>query len=125
MVAMSASETMADQKSFYVAVSRARDDISLITDDAERLAERLQEQTGQKISALEAWVDAERDRATIRDDHDERDTKAERDDAERPEQDRDTDDTNKTIETETRELYRQDREAVAQLINTERGDFER
>ena len=125
MVAMSASETMADQKSFYVAVSRARDDISLVTDDAERLAERLQEQTGQKISALEAWVDAERDRATIRDDHDERDTKAERDDAERPEQDRDTDDTNKTIETETRELYRQDREAVAQLINTERGDFER
>jgi hypothetical protein len=122
---MSASETMADQKSFYVAVSRARDDISLITDDAERLAERLQEQTGQKISALEAWVDAERDRATIRDDHDERDTKAERDDAERPEQARDTDDTNKTIETETRELDRQDREAVAQLINTERGDFER
>jgi hypothetical protein len=98
---MSASETMADQKSFYVAVSRARDDISLITDDAER------------------------DRATIRDDHDERDTKAERDDAERPEQARDTDDTNKTIETETRELDRQDREAVAQLINTERGDFER
>jgi hypothetical protein len=74
---------------------------------------------------LEAWVDAERDRATIRDDHDERDTKAERDDAERPEQACDTDDTNKTIGTETRELDRQDREAVAQLINTERGDFER
>lgn len=56
IVAMSSTETMADQKAFYVAVSRARDDITLVTDDPERLAARLGAQTGEKITALEACV---------------------------------------------------------------------
>ncbi|RYG90081.1 conjugative relaxase [Loktanella sp. IMCC34160] len=61
IVAMTANETLADQKNFYVAVSRARDEITLVTDKPEDLARRLEEQTGQKITALEAWIDAEKD----------------------------------------------------------------
>ncbi len=69
LVAMSASETLANQKSFYVAVSRARDNVSLATDDAAALAERLERQTGQTTPALEAWIAArlERDREVMKD----------------------------------------------------------
>ena len=42
------------QKSFYVEISRARDRAELVTDDAERLRERLETATGERISALEA-----------------------------------------------------------------------
>ena len=64
IVAMSATETLADQKSFYVAVSRPRDSVTLATTDVAALAERLERQTGQTIPALEAWLAArlERDR---------------------------------------------------------------
>ena len=41
------------QKSFYVEISRARDRAELVTDDAERLRERLETATGERISALE------------------------------------------------------------------------
>ncbi len=41
------------QKAFYVAVSRARDGVSLITDDAGQLKDTLSSQTGEQISALE------------------------------------------------------------------------
>ena len=41
------------QKSFYVEISRARDRAELVTDDAQRLRERLETATGERISALE------------------------------------------------------------------------
>ncbi len=41
------------QKSFYVEISRARYRAELVTDDAERLKEHLEEATGERISALE------------------------------------------------------------------------
>ncbi len=62
IIAMTANEQLANQKSFYVAASRARDEITLITDDPEKLAERLEAQTGEKINALEAYVEAEKTR---------------------------------------------------------------
>ncbi len=62
IVAMSSNETLADQKSFYVAVSRARDDVHLNTDDAHQLADRLTKQTGQTLPALEAWLAARLER---------------------------------------------------------------
>ena len=60
VVAMTANEQLANQKSFYVSVSRARDDVTLITDNAEKLANRLEAQTGEKISALEAYIEAKK-----------------------------------------------------------------
>ena len=62
IIAMAANEQLATQKSFYVAASRARDDITLITDNPEKLAERLEAQTGEKINALEAYVEVEKAR---------------------------------------------------------------
>ena len=41
------------QKSFYVEISRARYRAELVTDDAEKLREHLEEATGERISALE------------------------------------------------------------------------
>lgn len=74
LVAMSATETLANQKSFYVAVSRARDTVSLATDDAAALAERLERQTGQTTPALEAWLAArlERDKEAMKMDREDR-----------------------------------------------------
>jgi conjugative relaxase-like TrwC/TraI family protein len=54
IVAMGANEYLADQKNFYVGISRAKDQATLFTDNYEKLAERLEKQTGEKISALEA-----------------------------------------------------------------------
>lgn len=56
IIAMNANENLADQKSFYVAASRARDEVILKTDDVTQLATRLEKQTGQTVPALEAWV---------------------------------------------------------------------
>ena len=49
------------QKSFYVQISRARDRAELVTDDAERLRERLETATGERISALEGIAPAMRE----------------------------------------------------------------
>ena len=46
------------QKSLYVEISRARDRAELVTDDAERLRERFETATGERISALEGIVPA-------------------------------------------------------------------
>ena len=48
------------QKSFYVEISRARDTAELVTDDAGKLKERLEQATGERISALEG-IGAARD----------------------------------------------------------------
>ena len=42
------------QKTFYVEISRARDQAELLTDDRSRLKERLEGATGERIAALEA-----------------------------------------------------------------------
>ena len=45
------------QKSFYVEISRARDRAELVTDDAKALRERLEDATGERLSALDAIGD--------------------------------------------------------------------
>ena len=45
---------LTNQRSFYVAISRARDRAELVTDDAWRLADHLEKATGERISALDA-----------------------------------------------------------------------
>ena len=47
------------QKSFYVEISRARDRAELVTDDAEKLKEHLEQATGERISALEGIAGGE------------------------------------------------------------------
>ena len=44
---------LTNQKSFYVAISRARDHAELVTDDARKLSEQLERATGERISALD------------------------------------------------------------------------
>ena len=43
-----------NQKSLYVAISRARDRADLVTDDPKRLADQLERATGERIAALDA-----------------------------------------------------------------------
>ena len=50
----SGNRELVNQKSFYVAISRARDAAELVTDDPERLADQLQRATGERIAALDA-----------------------------------------------------------------------
>ena len=45
---------LADQATFYVEVSRARDEAVILTDNREQLAETLEERTGLRMTALEA-----------------------------------------------------------------------
>ncbi|MCP4526816.1 MAG: hypothetical protein GY833_13045, partial [Aestuariibacter sp.] len=45
---------LTDQKAFYVEISRARDNATLITDDKTLLHQTLAEKTGERIAALEA-----------------------------------------------------------------------
>jgi conjugative relaxase-like TrwC/TraI family protein len=61
LIGMSASEQLVSQKSFYVAISRMRDEAVLLTNDASGLARRIEEQTGERPTALESWLKAERD----------------------------------------------------------------
>ena len=45
---------LVNQRAFYVAISRARDAAHLVTDDAHRLADRLERATGERLAALDA-----------------------------------------------------------------------
>lgn len=54
MVAMLSKEHLSTQKSFYVSLSRMRDTVTLYTDDAGKLAQKIREDTGERIDALEA-----------------------------------------------------------------------
>ena len=67
------------QKSFYVAISRARDRAELVTDDAMRLAKHLENATGERVAALDAARDLRTDVAASVDKSPERGTKRERD----------------------------------------------
>ena len=53
---------LADQATFYVEVSRARDEAVILTDNREQLAETLEERTGLRMTALEAVGEMTRER---------------------------------------------------------------
>ena len=55
---------LANQQTFYVEISRARDEAIIVTDNREQLAETLEENTGEVLTALEA-VDERPDMAEI------------------------------------------------------------
>ncbi|MHB1569139.1 MAG: ATP-dependent DNA helicase, partial [Solirubrobacteraceae bacterium] len=52
-VLRSGQENLADRSRFYVAISRGREGAVIVTDDRQKLAERLQINTGQRQTALE------------------------------------------------------------------------
>ncbi len=60
---------LADQATFYVEVTRARDEAVILTDSREQLAETLEERTGLRMTALEAVGErvAEREREIVPD----------------------------------------------------------
>lgn len=53
-IAESQRSYLTSQKNFYVTISRARNKVTLIMDDKQKVAEKLHEFTGEKISALES-----------------------------------------------------------------------
>lgn len=53
-VAESYREYLTNQKSFYVTISRARNKVTLVLDDKQKVYDKLLEFTGEKISALES-----------------------------------------------------------------------
>ena len=61
IVGMSATETLSTQKSFYVNISRARDSVHLVTTDVKKLAETIQQNTGERPTALDAYAQKQRD----------------------------------------------------------------
>ena len=62
LIGLSSSERLATQKAFYVAVSRMREEAILITDDVGALGKRITAQTGERPTALDSWIKAERER---------------------------------------------------------------
>ncbi|TRD17776.1 hypothetical protein [Palleronia caenipelagi] len=58
---MGPDEALTSQKSFYVQISRARDEALLFTSDSDKLAARIQETTGVRQDALSTWRDAMKD----------------------------------------------------------------
>ncbi len=62
IVGLSSAEQLATQKSFYVAISRMREEALLVTDDAAALAKRIEANTGDRPTALESWLKAEKER---------------------------------------------------------------
>lgn len=65
IMALSSGEHFANLKSFYVGVSRSVDDFELVTDNVAKLKERVTEQTGETPTALEAYVEAARERGEM------------------------------------------------------------
>lgn len=59
IVAMRATERLATQKSFYVEISRARDEALLLTEDPDRLAKTIARETGIRPTALETWLEGQ------------------------------------------------------------------
>lgn len=53
IAAMPSSSILSNQKSFYVDISRAREEITFITDDVERLNRNLKANTGEQLNALD------------------------------------------------------------------------
>jgi hypothetical protein len=65
IMALSSQEHFANQKSFYVGVSRSVETFALVTDNVEKLMERITAETGAVPSALEAYVEAAKERSQI------------------------------------------------------------
>ena len=61
IVGMMDGERLSTQKSFYVGLSRARDEVVLITTNAGKLADRIQKETGERPAALDAYEQRLRD----------------------------------------------------------------
>ncbi|WP_323777868.1 MobF family relaxase [Leisingera sp.] len=57
IVAMRSTERLATRKSFYVEISRARDEAILLTEDPERLSRTIERETGLRQTALDTWMD--------------------------------------------------------------------
>ncbi|MEX0303143.1 MAG: C-terminal helicase domain-containing protein, partial [Leisingera sp.] len=55
--AMRSTERLATRKSFYVEISRARDEAILLTEDPERLSRTIERETGLRQTALDTWMD--------------------------------------------------------------------
>ena len=125
ILVMGSNEALTSQKDFYVGVSRMRDEVVLVTDNAERLSERLEKQTGVQITALDAYLEEAKGRlsekATPQDKS--RDDEIERNAAKVPEQENEAKDgpknTIKAVENNEREREKtlSDYEAIAQIIN--------
>ncbi|MBF9052428.1 conjugative relaxase [Roseobacter sp. HKCCD9010] len=62
LLGMSSTEQLTTQKSFYVALSRMRDTIHLVTDRVDKLASKIADETGERMNSLEALA-AQRDEA--------------------------------------------------------------
>lgn len=70
IVGMSASERLSHQKSFYVNISRAKEKVTLVTTDADKLADRIEKNTGERPTALDAYKQRLDDEAKARIDTD-------------------------------------------------------
>lgn len=57
LLGMSSTEQLSDQKSFYVALSRMRDSTHLVTDDTGKLTDKIADNTGERVNALEALAE--------------------------------------------------------------------
>ncbi|MGR3762428.1 MobF family relaxase (plasmid) [Roseobacteraceae bacterium NS-SX3] len=57
IVAMRSTEQLVSQKSFYVEISRARDEAVLLTEDPDRLSKQVEKETGIRHTALDVWLD--------------------------------------------------------------------
>lgn len=66
IIGMSATEQMVSQKAFYVNISRMREEAILITTDVEGLTKRIEQNTGERPTALDSWLRTQRDAATSR-----------------------------------------------------------
>ncbi|MDB9804410.1 relaxase domain-containing protein [bacterium] len=65
IMALSSQEHFANQKSFYVGVSRSVETFALVTDNVEKLMERITAETGAVPSALESYVEGAKERSQI------------------------------------------------------------
>jgi len=132
IVAMGAYERLADQKNFYVAVSRARDDVTLITENPHKLAERLANQSGEKISALEAYVETESELRNERILKAEEQSRAEKEAKPEPETEAELEPKRspEPREKQTKELddeysFKDINEEIRSLLQKQLGDYER
>ena len=102
IVAMSATERLVSQKSFYVEISRARDEAVLLTDNPGKLSKRVEEETGKRQTALDTWIEgrlvAQRDRAAPEDQSQSKADEGEKSQSRQPEQD------NKEPEQKSRQI---------------------
>ncbi|WP_140848656.1 MobF family relaxase [Paracoccus sp. FO-3] len=84
IVGMMDGERLSTQKSFYVGLSRARDEVVLVTTNAGKLADRIEKETGARPAALDAYEQRLRDEERQREQERQAATSSERRDAAAP-----------------------------------------